>query len=63
MNLTDFKPGMFVRYVPHHAHGDIKHPDCEMGVVTSRTETFVFVRFGVRIHSQACKPDQLVEVE
>ncbi len=31
----DLYAGMRVRYVPNHALGDIHHPDCEDGVVTS----------------------------
>lgn len=27
--LSDFHVGDMVRYVPYHAHGDIRHPDCE----------------------------------
>lgn len=63
MRPADFKPGMFVRYVPYHAHDDLNHPDCELGVVTSSNDTYVFVRLGLHNHSQACKADQLVEVK
>lgn len=62
MNLENFKAGMFVRFIPQHANGDNTHPDCEMGVVTSRNDIFVFVRFGLNTHSQACKADQLQRV-
>lgn len=51
-------PGAHVRYVPYHANGDITHRDCEDGVVTSKNDDYVFVKFGTG-HSQACKPDQL----
>jgi hypothetical protein len=56
----DFKAGDHVRYVPYHAHGDLTHPDCEDGVVTSTNDAYVFVRFGTKTQSQACKRDQLV---
>lgn len=41
-----FRKGERVRYVPTHARGDIKHKDCEDGVVSSigRTGT-VFVKY------------------
>lgn len=54
-----FEPGQLVRYVPHHAHGDQSHPDCENGRVTSTNDAFVFVRFGHSETSQACNPEQL----
>jgi hypothetical protein len=48
MNIKDAKPGMHVRYVPNHAHGDIRHPDCENGVVTGVNEHVVFVKYNPR---------------
>lgn len=36
--------GNVVLYVPHHANGDTGHPDCEVGVVSSTNDTFVFVK-------------------
>ena len=43
------KEGLSVRYIPTHAKGDIKHPDCEDGVVSSIVERWdggtVFVRY------------------
>jgi hypothetical protein len=32
----DFHEGETVLYVPRHAQGDITHPDCEHGVVSSQ---------------------------
>lgn len=58
LSLADFHAGDMVRYVPYHAHGDIRHADCENGRVTSKNDTYVFVRFHSET-SQACKPDQL----
>lgn len=40
-----FKPGMQVLYIPRHANGDPRHPDCEHGIVTSVNQTYVFVRY------------------
>ena len=51
--------GARVRYVPMHAHGDLNHPDCEIGIVTSWNDEFVFVRYRGNEHSKATKPDDL----
>ncbi len=61
--LADFARGDIVRYVPYHAEGDLTHPDCEVGEVTSTNHVYVFVRFTsphLRHFPQACAPDQLV---
>jgi hypothetical protein len=50
-----------VTYVPYHADGDVNHPDCEGGVVTSITPTTIFVRFGNDANSKGCNPDTLVK--
>ncbi len=56
--------GSKVLYTPGHAHGDLNHPDCERGVVTSWNASFVFVRYGSRLQSQATTPSDLtVQVE
>ena len=63
MNLTDARPGMRVRYIPGHAHGDRGHPDCEDGVVSSVNERFVFVRFHImQEHGAACHAEDLVQI-
>jgi hypothetical protein len=54
----EFQIGDLVKYVPYHAHGNGRHPDCETGKVTSLNSAFVFVRFSGST-SQACNPDQL----
>jgi hypothetical protein len=41
----DFHEGETVLYVPRHAQGDITHPDCEHGVVSSQNGESVFVRY------------------
>lgn len=58
--LEDFSVGDQVTYVPYHAHGKASHPDCERGVVSSKNDLYVFVRFGCSTTGQACKPDQLI---
>lgn len=65
MSTKAFKAGDNVRYVPNHVHGDITHPDCENGVVSSTNDTYVFVRYyhkggGLREQGQATRPDDLV---
>jgi hypothetical protein len=45
MKPSDFSKGQRVRYIPHHANGDTKHPDCENGVVSSVNDTWVFVKY------------------
>ena len=41
-NLTR---GTQIIYVPKHANGDIKHPDCEWGFVTSVQGDSAFCRY------------------
>ena len=48
-----------VLYVPDHAKGNVAHPDCERGVVTSVRRTYVFVRYGDSLHPQATDPKNL----
>lgn len=45
MKLDEFKKGMLVTYVPHHANKNINHKDCENGVVSSVNSKFVFVKY------------------
>ena len=42
---SNFKHGDHVTYIPGHAHGDVKHTDCENGVVSSVNEHSVFVKY------------------
>jgi len=62
---ADFAPGDLVRYVPGHAHGNVRHADCEDGKVT-RVEAdieSVFVSFdGHPQQPQACDPTSLVKI-
>lgn len=62
-STSDFRAGERVLYVPNHASGDTKHPDCERGVVTSTNEVNVFVRYAGRTQSQATRPDDLLKVD
>lgn len=46
-----------VRYTPRHSAGEA---ECEVGVVTSLTREYVFVRFDGEITSKACYASDLV---
>lgn len=65
LTVKDFKPGMKVLYVPAHAKGNVRHPDCEWGIVSSVNDTFVFVRYarnsgGYRQQGIATRPEDLL---
>jgi len=60
MTLDDIHEGMRVLYIPHHAHGERTHPDCQRGIVTSTNATHVFVRYGTDRQSNATLPALLV---
>lgn len=68
LTLAEIEPGMAVRYVPMHAHGDLSHPHVEQGVVSSKNDSFAFVKFNAQVAkfgwdgttSQACSPEDLV---
>lgn len=60
MTPDHYKPNDEVRYVPMHARGDLSHPHCEDGRVTSINKQFVFVRFKEGI--KACPPERLVRL-
>lgn len=70
METKDFVKGEKVKYIPNHAEGNPKHPDCQNGVVSSINDTFVFVKYdnlmGIMITgdepytAQATKPEDLI---
>lgn len=62
MKLEAFEEGMTVKYVPYHAHGDTAHADCEIGVVTSVSDKYVFVRYGGDHHSKPTDAVALVRI-
>lgn len=45
MEVTDFRKGMRVMYVPDHAKGILTHKDCNVGVVSSKNDEWVFVKY------------------
>ncbi len=66
VSTPDFNAGDRVLYVPNHAHGDVTHPDCERGIVSSNNGVNVFVRYYTRhgelsLTAQATRPDDLVK--
>lgn len=68
MTLEEIQPKMAVRYVPMHAKGDLSHPDVEAGIVSSKNDCYVFVKFHKQVAnlgwdgttSQSCRPEDLV---
>jgi len=64
MKIEDFEPGDAVRYIPGHAKGNPSHPDCENGIVSSKNDVNVFVRYfgkyGLRPTGQATSPGDLI---
>ncbi len=50
------KTGTQIIYVPDHARGDITHPDCEEGFVTSEHEKWAFCRFFKMMPCNELKP-------
>ena len=69
MKMQEAKSSKRVIYVPTHAHGNINHPDCEHGKISSANEKFVFVKFDKQVEklgwngttSRSCRPEYLVE--
>lgn len=57
--VDDFEPGDRVIYAPNHANGDISHPDCELGIVSSLGQSHVFVRFTKGDTAAGCPPSNL----
>lgn len=60
MLLDDIYEGMRVLYIPRHARGNRRHPDCIRGVVTSKSAHDVSVRYGADLHSNVTAPDLLM---
>lgn len=65
--MTNFSAGDPIIYVPMHAEGDINHPDCERGFVSSVKPGIVFCRFfypngelRTTSCSEGCNPRDLV---
>lgn len=67
MELSDFKPGDRVVYIPNHAYGDRSHADCRWGTVSLVNTVCVFVKFDEQTSklgwegttSQGCYPHTL----
>lgn len=68
LTLEEIEPNMPVRYIPMHARDDLSHPDVEDGIVSSKNDSFVFVKFHRQVAdlgwqgatAQSCKPENLV---
>lgn len=59
-SLTE--PGSHVRYVPGHAHGDSRHPDCADGIIVMHRAAVTFVQFADG-GPKACTPSDLVPLQ
>jgi len=63
LTVDDLNEGDSVVYVPRHKQANVTHEDCEPGVVKSKNDTYVFVRFyagsELKENAQACKPEDL----
>lgn len=69
MKAEELRLDRLVMYVPHHAHGDGTHPDCEHGLISSWNiaQTTVFVRYfnrdgSVQSNAKATNLEDLVAV-
>lgn len=68
MKLSEAVKGKSVKYIPHHAKGNIYHEDVEVGVISSANDQYVFVKFEPQLSrfgfdgttAQACRPEDLV---
>jgi len=56
MKLKDVKIGMKVIYIPYKG---CKSDQLEEGVVTSKNNKFIFVRYGAEYISKATDPDDI----
>lgn len=71
MTLEEAKEKMFVAYIPNHAAGDISHADVETGLISSKNDKFIFVKFEPQLSrfgwkgttSQACSPENLTVLD
>ena len=63
MQLDEIQEGMRVLFIPRHARGNRQHRDCVRGVVTGKTDTWVFVRYDTDRHRNAPAPAYLVRDE
>lgn len=57
--IDSFNEHDTVKYVPAHANQNINHCDVEDGIVTSKNDTYVFVKFVGQSNSKACSPNNL----
>lgn len=54
--LVESLIGCNVLYIPTHANGSCKHPDCENGIITSYNDKNVFVRYIRYIRNSILQP-------
>jgi hypothetical protein len=55
---AEFLKGQRVRYIPNHALLNQYHPDCRDGVVSSKNEFHVFVKYDNLAHGKMTTGDE-----
>ncbi len=59
LGVDDFNVDDTVVYVPKQHQHNIRSQDLQYGVVTSKNNRFVFVKFKYKVHSHPCEPNDL----
>ena len=60
LSITENLIGTKVIYIPTHAENDVRHKDCERGVISSWNDTCVFVKYGGSGTAQATSSANLI---
>lgn len=64
IELTDKHKGKSVIYIPTYANGNIDHKDVKAGIISSWTDSVVFVKYystyGLESYAKATIPNDLI---
>lgn len=63
MKIETIEKDMPVVYIPQYKLGNKNINDDQLGIVTSKNDTYVFVRYKNTKGSQATRPDDLYTIE
>lgn len=65
MKLEEINIGMTVGYIPKHLQNNIQEnfEQKNVGTVSSKNDTFVFVKYNGSENSQATRPEDLISFE